>query len=143
MCLHGGLAAAQVTDVGAKTEWDKARIIIMQPPSVANFWTSIFPVGNGYATPFSHLQARKELMGYAQVLRKSGAKIFLVEDVLLAGTVDQNGNPVPGKALTQLQDFAKGFLELKPDDSAKADKKSLDEYKDKAIRSSGHGSLCN
>ena len=107
----------------------------MQPPSVANFWTSIFPVGTGYATPFSQPQARKELLNYARVLSETGAKIYLVEDVLLEGTVDKNGNPLPGQKLTNLQDFAKEFLEISLEESAKGDAKSLDEYKDKAIRS--------
>ncbi|MDP8262436.1 MAG: arginine deiminase family protein [Candidatus Ancaeobacter aquaticus] len=118
-----------------KAEWDRVETIVMQPPSIADFWISIFPKGNGYDTPFNYLAAKQEHLHYANILRAAGIKIYMVEDVLLEGTVDKDGNAIQGKKLNDLQNFAKKYLKIKCNELDDSVKKELEIEKDKAIKS--------
>lgn len=123
----------------AKAEWDNAKVIIMQPPSIADFWISILPKANGYDTPFDYLAARQELLNYIEILNSSGITIYKIEEVLLDGTIGENGNPIQGAKLNKLQDFANKFLEVRLinriDELNNSDKEKLELYKNKTIKS--------
>jgi len=126
---------AKTLKPSATAEWNTAEVILMQPPSIADFWISIFPKGNGYDTPFDYLGARSELLNYIKVLRHDGIKVYTVENVLLEGTIDQHGKMIPGKKLNQLRTLAKHFLKIKTKDLNTKDQKEIDIYINKTIAS--------
>lgn len=120
---------------GANAEWNRAEIIIMQPPSIADFWISIFPKGNGYDTPFDYPAARNELLNYIDKLNHNDIEVYTVENVLLDGTLDKDGNTIIGEKLNKLREFAKTFLDIKLKNVDAADVKEIVLYKNKAIAS--------
>jgi arginine deiminase len=76
-------------------------------PANETFWEIIHPSAALYERPFSLQKAVAEHRRYIEALRNAGATVYTVVETLLRGTMNENGDPVPGKELNELRDFAK------------------------------------
>ncbi|MBC8466250.1 MAG: hypothetical protein H8D55_00265 [Deltaproteobacteria bacterium] len=66
-------------------EYDKAYMIIMQPPTIANFFTTALPTLYGYKGEFNYKKARKEAEQIINTLRLKGVNVITIEEILLKG----------------------------------------------------------
>lgn len=91
-------------------EYDYASLILMHQPTAELFLGVAHPDAALFEAYFDADKAAAEHAGYQQLLRKSGANVVTVRDVLLRGTLDRAGNPIAGAALDSLRAFALDFL---------------------------------
>ncbi len=64
------------------------------------------PAAALFERPFSLAGAAEEHRAYVRLLESEGACVHTLVGALLLGTLDAAGEPLPGPALTELQDFA-------------------------------------
>ena len=102
--------APVVTGVGSQAEWLRPREVVVHTPGEEVFVGVVHPAAALFERAFSLSDAAREHEGYVSLLEKSGARVHRLVDILLDGTLNENDRPVPGDALTALQDFAKQFL---------------------------------
>lgn len=96
--------------VGSLAEWQTARDVIVHTPGDEIFPGVIHPDAALFEKPFSLENAQREHDDFVCLLKENGARVFRLTDILLAGTIDEEGNPVQGQALADLQAFAGQFL---------------------------------
>ena len=82
----------------------------MHEPSEELFLGVIHPDAALFADYFNIDLASKEHANYRNELRKAGADVRTVREILLEGTIDAKGNAVEGPALDALREFAAHFL---------------------------------
>jgi len=110
------MSVAEITDLigniqaGAPAEWLAAKDIVMHQPGEEIFLGLVHPDAALFEQSFSLDGAVREHENFICLLRDSGARIFKLTDILLAGTVDGNGHVIQGKPLTDLQQFAEKAL---------------------------------
>ena len=105
-------AWAQPVKVGARAEWLPAKTILMHTPGDEVFFGVVHPAAALFEKPFSLSQAQQEHRKYIELLEQGGATVHTVVDVLLEGTIDNDGKSVPGKPLDDLRSLAKSFLTI-------------------------------
>jgi len=103
---------APAGDIGAAAEWDPAKLILMHTPGDEIFFGVIHPAAALYEKPFNPQKAQEQHLNYIRLLEDQGIKTIGAVDTLLKGTVDKNGNPIPGKELDDLREFASDFLTI-------------------------------
>jgi arginine deiminase len=110
------MSVAEITDLigriqaGAPAEWLKAKDIVMHQPGEEIFLGLVHPDAALFAQPFSLDGAIREHENFVCLLRDSGARVFKLTDILLAGAVDSDGHVIQGKPLADLQQFAEKAL---------------------------------
>lgn len=107
---------AYVREVGSKAEWDRPQVVLMHAPGEEVILGTLHPPAALFEKPFSATAAAGEHAKYRALLQGKGAKIVLVEDVLLAGTLDEHGKRIPGPELDALRALA--LRSVKVDTSA-------------------------
>lgn len=82
----------------------------MHEPTEELFLGVIHPDAALFADYFNVNHASREHRYYREQLRKAGAEVRTVRDILLEGTIDADGNTIEGEALEELRAFASRFL---------------------------------
>ena len=96
--------------VGSFAEWKTAKDVIVHTPGDEIFPGIIHPAAALFEQPFSLEGAQREHANFICLLKKNGARVFRLVDILQAGTIDDKGGVVQGQALSDLQAFAGQFL---------------------------------
>lgn len=91
---------------GASAEWKPAKDVVMHQPGDEIFLGLIHPDAALFEKTFSLEGAVREHENFVCLLHDSGARVFKLRDILLAGTVDFNGNVIQGRHLKDLQQLA-------------------------------------
>lgn len=104
----------------------------MHEPSEELFLGVIHPDAALFADYFNIDLASKEHANYRNELRKAGADVRTVREILLEGTIDAEGNAVEGPALDALREFAARFLVYNTDNIPE-EKARQEEYKKTVI----------
>ena len=97
-------------NVGSGAEWQSAKDVIVHTPGEEIFAGVIHPDAALFEKPFSLEGARKEHDQFICLMKSRGMRVFRLTDILMAGTVDDTGRKVQGKALADLQEFAGNYL---------------------------------
>jgi arginine deiminase len=100
------VALAGTLSAGSQAEWKAARDVIVHTPGEEVFVGVIHPDAALFEKAFSLEGARREHGQFICLLKRNGARVFRLVDVLQAGTLDADRQPVQGPALTQLREFA-------------------------------------
>jgi arginine deiminase len=136
---HCGLSLDEISRlrndiaVGAVAEWDQAKDVIVHTPGEEIFLGLIHPDAALFEQPFALAGAQREHDAFICLLRQSGARVFRLKDILLAGTVDQEGRMIPGPELDALRAFAEQFL-IYDASGLPADKQALQaQYKEAVL----------
>ena len=95
---------------GAAAEWLAARDVVVHTPGEEIFLGVIHPDAALFEKTFSLEGAIKEHENFICLLKDSGARVFRLTDILLAGTVDKDGATIQGPALQDLQQLASKYL---------------------------------
>ncbi|MBW2740646.1 MAG: hypothetical protein JRE64_17795 [Deltaproteobacteria bacterium] len=120
---------AQAAKVGQKAEWEHPKKILMHTPGDEVFMGVLHPEAALYEKPFNLQIADAEHLKYIERLRKHGAEIFRVVDVLLKGTIDNQGRATLSPELDALRKFAGEFLEFDSSALEEPDKSRQKKYK--------------
>jgi len=120
---------AQSAKVGQKAEWDYPKKILMHTPGDEVFMGVLHPEAALYEKPFSLKIADAQHLKYIERLRKRGAEVYRVVEVLLKGTVDKNGRTTPSPELDALRDFAGEFLKFDSSDIKEPARSRQKKYK--------------
>jgi arginine deiminase len=102
--------APSVLEVGSSAEWYRPTDILMHTPGDELFLGVIHPAAALFERAFDIQVAAKEHEKYIERLRAEGAKVYTVTQVLLSGTVDEDGKAVEGPELDQLREFTRKFI---------------------------------
>lgn len=84
--------------------------ILMHEPTEELFLGVIHPDAALFSDYFNIDLASKEHCNYRHELTKAGAEVLTVRDILLEGTIDEDGNPIEGPKLDALREFAGQYL---------------------------------
>lgn len=120
---------------GQKAEYDKARMILMHQPGDELFWGSVHPLAALFEVYFDYESAAREHAGYQRALESKGIEVRLVCDVLLQGTIDDNGAAVAGAALDDLRGLAAQCVDYRTESLSAEDAAMQPEYLDYVLRS--------
>jgi len=120
---------AQTAKVGQKAEWEHPKKVLMHTPGDEIFMGVLHPEAALYEKPFSLKIADVEHLKYIERLRKHGAKVFRVVDVLLEGTINEQGRTTPSPELDALKKFAGEFLKFDSSAIEEPDKSRQEKYK--------------
>jgi arginine deiminase len=120
--------------VGSKAEWSAPKAILMHTPGDEIFLGVVHPAAALFEKPFSIKGAIAEHRKYIELLREQGATVYTVVETLLEGTVDSQGDAMPGPKLDALRNFAKEFLTI--DASALPEKMKIDQpgYEEETLK---------
>ncbi len=126
-------ATSQVK-IGSEAEWFPSKTILMHTPGDEIFLGVVHPDAALFEKPFSIKDAMAEHRKYIELLREQGATVYSVVETLLEGTVNNQGEPIPGPKFDALRNFAKEFLTI--DASALPEKMATDQqaYKEKTLK---------
>ena len=102
--------SAPGTKPGQRAEYSRAMIILMHEPTEELFPGVIHPDAALFSDYFDIDKAAKEHANYRRELKQFGAEVLTVREILLEGTLDEEGNPVEGKPLDDLRTLASEFL---------------------------------
>ena len=87
-------AAPTIVGLGSFHENDPAKVIVMHAPGAELLFANTHPDSALFTDPVDWNKATVEHAGYREVLQSNGAKVYLVKDVLLEGTLDNKGEPL-------------------------------------------------
>jgi len=92
--------------------WTHGQIFTVLPnqPGEEIFLGLVDPDAALFEQSFSLNGAIREHESFVCLLRDSGARVFKLTDVLLAGTINGNDHVIQGKPLTDFQQFAEKAL---------------------------------
>jgi len=121
---------AQAANVGQRAEWDLPKKILMHTPGDEVFMGVLHPEAALYEKPFDVKTARAEHLKYIERLRKHGAEVYRVVDVLLKGAVDAHGRTIPSPELDALRKFTATCLIFDNSDLHEPDKGRQKKYKE-------------
>ena len=96
--------------VGSAAEWDQARTVIVHTPGDEVRFGLAHPAAALFERPFSLEGAQREHQQFICLMARDGVRVYRLTDILLAGTVDADGQPLPGKALDDLRALALSAL---------------------------------
>lgn len=91
-------------------EYDPASVIVMHEPKEELFVGTMHPSAALFMDYFNAEKAAEEHEAYQEILRKMGANVITVKELLLKGCVDKEGNVIEGAELDALRDFAAHYL---------------------------------
>lgn len=138
LLLSGSVAWARQdqsvkAQVGARAEWDQARLILMHTPGEEILHGVIHPAAALFEKPFSLEEARRQHKNYIALLEQEGAVVHTVVQTLLAGTMDGQGRALPGPALDELREFAGRFLVYNTARLAPEEQERQEQYKQEVL----------
>lgn len=96
--------------VGSAAEWQQAETVVVHTPGDEILNGLAHPAASLYERPFSLEGARREHNAFICLMKERGVRVLRLTDILLAGTLDANGRPLPGQHLEQLQALARDAL---------------------------------
>ncbi len=102
--LAAGLAA------GSRAEWEPARTVVVHTPGDEVMFGLAHPAAALFERPFSLEGAQREHRKFICLMAAQGVRVFRLTDVLLAGTVDGDGEPLAGKPQDELRGLALAAL---------------------------------
>ena len=120
---------AQAAKVGQKAEWEYPKKILMHTPGDEVFMGVLHPEAALYEKPFNLQIADAEHLKYIDRLREHGAEVYRVVDVLLKGTIDEQGRTMPSPELDTLREFAGSCLKFDNSALKEPDKSRQKKYK--------------
>ena len=108
------LTAAQTVPVrvGCRAEWDRPRDILLHVPGEELFFGVIHPNAALFERPFSSAIARREHLQFVARLESLGVRCHTLENLLLAGTLDEDEQPVSGDAIQSLRQLAQASISV-------------------------------
>lgn len=121
------------TQPGQRAEYNRAMIILMHEPTEELFPGVIHPDAALFSDYFDIDKAAKEHANYRRELKRFGAEVLTVREILLDGTLDENGNPMEGQPLDDLRALASQFLTYNTD-SIPEEAEAQERYKEQVIR---------
>ncbi|MBW1744125.1 MAG: amidinotransferase [Deltaproteobacteria bacterium] len=124
---------AQTVRVGQQAEWGHPKKILMHTPGDEVFMGILHPAAALYEKPFSLKIADAEHVAYIKRLRGQGAEVYRVVEILLEGTLDEQGRAKPGPELDALRTFAGGILEIDMSALNEEEKARQKIYKEKIL----------
>jgi arginine deiminase len=127
------LSTSPGSPVGSAAEWYPARHILMHTPGDELFLGVLHPDAALFEKTFSIDGAAAEHQAYIRALEDRGVEVTRVVDTLLAGTLDDHGEPVEGPALQELREFAGDFVTLDVSRLSAADAVAQADYLDRAV----------
>ena len=92
--------------IGSGAEWLQAKTVVVHTPGDEVFLGLTHPAAALFERPFSLDGARREHQDFICLMAKNNVQVLRLTDILLAGTVDAAGTPLPGAALDQLRSLA-------------------------------------
>ena len=123
-----------VEKVGCRGEWDAPTDVLMHTPGDELFLGVVHPEAALFERAFDIETAAAEHRAYIDLLRQRGARVHTVVETLLAGTVDEAGKALPGAALDELREFARGFITVDASALPKAERAEQNAYLDETLR---------
>ena len=96
----------------AKAEYHTADVVIMHEPSSELYYGILHPHAALFDTYFNAPKAAKEHLEFQQLLKKNGASVYTVKEILLKNVVDAEGEPVAGEELNELKLFARSCVRI-------------------------------
>ncbi|MBA4418041.1 MAG: amidinotransferase [Syntrophus sp. (in: bacteria)] len=120
---------------GSAAEWLSPKTVIVHTPGDEVFLGLTHPAAALFERPFSLDRARQEHSRFICLLNKHGARVYRLIDILLAGTINDRGDPLAGEALSRLRELA--FQALQYDTSALTggEAATQNKYKEEVIAS--------
>ncbi len=125
--------SAQKSEIGQKAEWNYPKRILMHTPGDEIFMGVIHPAAGLFERSFSLKIADSEHLKYIERLREHGAKVYRVVDILLKGTIDEEGKTMPSPELDALREFASDSLTFDSAALQKPLKSQQEAYKQKVL----------
>ncbi len=105
------MLAAGYGQAGSAAEWQQAKTVVVHTPGDEIFFGLVHPAAALYERPFSLEGARREHQAFICLMKERGVQVLRLTDILLAGTLDENGKPLAGKHLDQLRQLAREALQ--------------------------------
>ncbi len=96
--------------IGNGAEWRQPRTVVVHTPGTEVLFGLAHPAAALFERPFSLAGAKREHESFICQMADNGIRVIRLTDILLAGTVDAFGNPVPGRELDELRTLAMGSL---------------------------------
>lgn len=124
---------AQAAKVGQKAEWEHPKKILMHTPEDEVFMGVLHPEAALFEKPFNLKIADAEHLKYIDRLREHGAEVYRVVDVLLKGTIDEQGRTIPSPELDTLREFAGSCLKFDNSALKEPDKGQQEKYKQEIL----------
>jgi arginine deiminase len=118
---------------GCRAEWDVAVEALVHVPGEELFFGVIHPDAALFERPFSVTQAVREHLQYVQQLRQRGIRCRTLEEVLLHGTLDDDGLPVEGPPLKALRKLAREFISVDASGLDETARKNQQAYLDRTV----------
>jgi arginine deiminase len=125
---------AQGATVGQGAEWELPKKILMHTPGDEVLMGVLHPDAALYEKAFDLKIADAEHIKYIELLRKQGAEVHRVVDVLLEGTIDAQGRPVPSPELDALREFAGTCLTYDCSALKETKKSQQEKYKQEVLK---------
>lgn len=108
----GGDVISSFFTPGSDAEWGRPQVILMHTPERELFCGVIHPQAALFERCFDMQEAFREHRQFIKLLQDNGSKVYTLKEILLAGTIDKNGNVEKSKSLDDLRVFAKQFLKI-------------------------------
>lgn len=101
-----------IQKVSQGAEYDTARVILMHEPGNEILMGTMHPKAALFEGYFSRDEAKIEHALYRKSLQEKGIKVYTIRDILLKGTLDDDGHMVAGKDLEKLRELASSSLDM-------------------------------
>jgi arginine deiminase len=111
------LSIVQLTQAQSPCEWGTAEKVLMHTPGSEIRLGTYHPKAALFAGVFDPVEARQEHHEYMDLLKKEGANVLTITEILLQGTIDANGNMLEGEDLDELRQFSLKSLTYSYDNS--------------------------
>jgi arginine deiminase len=127
------MLSAGYGQAGSAAEWLQAKTVVVHTPGDEILNGLAHPAASLYERPFSLEGARREHQAFICLMKERGVQVLRLTDILLAGTLDANGRPLPGKHLEQLQALARDALRYKTEKLPKKLAAGQESYKRQVV----------
>ena len=121
--------------VGSAAEWLQARTVVVHTPGDEAFFGIAHPAAALYERPFSLNGARIEHQEFICRMADKGVTVLRLNDILLAGSVDAAGAPLPGPELDKLRNLAISSLRYRTTALSRQEAAAQAPYKKQVINS--------
>jgi len=127
------MLSAGYGQAGSAAEWLQAKTVVVHTPGDEILNGLAHPAAALFERPFSLEGARSEHQAFICLMKERGVQVLRLTDILLAGTLDANGRPLPGKHLEQLQALARDALDYKTEKLPKKLAAGQEKYKQQVV----------
>ncbi len=104
--ISAAMLRTDTVKIGSQAEWLPARTVVVHTPGDEVFLGLAHPAAALFERPFSLDGARREHRSFICLMAKNNVQVMLLGDILMAGTVDASGAPLPGGELDKLRNLA-------------------------------------